>query len=221
MAVEIRRIGAGEWRELRDLRLRALQDAPDAFTATYEEESIHADAHWTEWATELAEGGSSFGLVAESEGRWIGMAVGGPHRDFPGEAGLFAMWVDPSARGAGVARALVEGVAAWARSAGFPVIRLRVTISNEAAVRTLRAVRVLRCRSSPAAARGLRRDDDVDDDGSLERQHDLEVAGAVDELLERALTVGDRHRRDPTGRRRSPRSRIRSTALSKSTSPHA
>ncbi|MGZ6545915.1 MAG: hypothetical protein ACXVEI_11425 [Actinomycetota bacterium] len=35
MADEIRRIGAGEWRELRDLRLRALTDAPDAFTATF------------------------------------------------------------------------------------------------------------------------------------------------------------------------------------------
>jgi len=135
MAEAIRRIGAGEWRELRDLRLRALQDAPDAFTATYEEESILPDAHWADLATELAEGGSSFGLVAATEGRWIGMAVGGPHRDFPGEAGLYAMWVDPSARGARVARALVEGVVAWARSAGFPVIRLRVTVSNEAAVR--------------------------------------------------------------------------------------
>jgi GNAT superfamily N-acetyltransferase len=134
MAVEIRRIGAGEWRELRDLRLGSLQDAPDAFTATYEEESIHADAHWTGWTTELAEGGASFGVIAENEERWIGMAVGAPHRDHPGEAGLFAMWVDPSARGAGVARALVERVVAWSRSAGFPVLRLRVTISNEAAV---------------------------------------------------------------------------------------
>lgn len=134
-AVEIRRIGAGEWRELRDLRLRALNDAPEAFTATYQEESNDTDAHWSEWATGLAEGGSSFGLVAESEGRWIGMAVGGPHRDFAGEAGLFAMWVDPSARGAGVARALVEGVAAWASAAGFPVLRLRFTVSNDAAVR--------------------------------------------------------------------------------------
>jgi GNAT superfamily N-acetyltransferase len=148
MADAIRRIGAGEWRELRDLRLRALKDAPDAFTATYEEESIHADAHWSEWATGLAEGGSSFGLVAESEGRWIGMAVGGPHRDFPGGAGLFAMWVDPSARGAGVARPLVEGVVAWAGSAGFPVIRLRVTLSKDAAVRLY-----VRCGFSDAGLR--------------------------------------------------------------------
>ncbi len=135
MAGAIRRIEAGGWRELRDLRLRALQDAPDSFTVTYEEESAIPDARWMDWATDLAEGGSSFGLVAEGDGRWIGMAVGGPHRDHPGQAGLFAMWVDPSARGAGVARALVEGVVTWARSAGFPVIRLRVTLSQDAAVR--------------------------------------------------------------------------------------
>jgi ribosomal protein S18 acetylase RimI-like enzyme len=134
VAVDIRRIRAGEWRELRDLRLRSLQDAPDAFTSTHDEESIRSDAQWTEWATSLAEGGSSFGVVAESERRWIGIAVGAPHRDYPGEAGLFAMWVDPSARGAGVARALVERVVAWAGSARFPVIRLRVTLSNNPAV---------------------------------------------------------------------------------------
>ena len=134
MAVEIRRIGAGEWRELRDLRLRALTDAPDAFTVTYEEESPRRGC-----ALDGLGGGAGRGRLVvragrRAEGRWIGMAVGGPHRDFPGEAGLYAMWVDPSARGAGVARALVEGVVAWARSAGFPVIRLRVTVSNEAAV---------------------------------------------------------------------------------------
>jgi ribosomal protein S18 acetylase RimI-like enzyme len=133
--VKIRRIAADEWGELRGLRLRALEDAPDAFTVTYEEDSILPDERWKDWALDLAEGGSSYGLVARGEGRWIGMAVGAPHRDHPGEAGLFAMWVDPDARGAGVARALVEGVAAWARSQGFPVLWLRVTMSNHAAVR--------------------------------------------------------------------------------------
>ena len=103
--MEIRRIRADEWRELRDLRLRALQDAPDAFGSTYEEESGDTESQWMEWASGAADGGSSFGVIAvDEEACWIGMAIGAPHSDHPGEAGLFAMWVDPAARGSGVAR---------------------------------------------------------------------------------------------------------------------
>ena len=105
--MEIRRVGRDEWGELRALRLRALQDAPDAFGSTYEEESSRTDAEWMGWAADLADGGSSFGVVAD-DGGWIAMAVGAPHRDHPGEAGLFAMWVAPDARHAGIGRALVE-----------------------------------------------------------------------------------------------------------------
>lgn len=137
--MEIRRIRRDEWPELRDLRLRALRDAPDVFGSTYEAESSSADAQWMEWATSAAEGGSSFGAIAvDEESRWIGMAVGAPHRDHPGEAGLFAMWVAPSARGAGIGRALVGEIVRWARSDAFSVLRLLVTGSNDPAVRLYR-----------------------------------------------------------------------------------
>jgi GNAT superfamily N-acetyltransferase len=135
MAVELRRIRDDEWSELRDLRLRALSDAPDAFTATYEREVEEPEQLWRGWAADGAEGGSSITVVAVDDGRWIGMAMGAPHRDHPGEAGLFAMWVDPVARGSGLAGRLVEEVVRWARSGGFPVLRLRVTGNNDAAVR--------------------------------------------------------------------------------------
>jgi GNAT superfamily N-acetyltransferase len=136
MAVEIRRIGAGEWRELRDLRLRSLQDAPDAFGSTYEEESTRSDAEWLDWVNGLVEGGPSFGAIAvDYDDRWVGLAVGAPHRDHPGEAGLFAMWVDPLVRGAGIGRMLVQEIIGWARSDGTPMLRLLVTESNDAAVR--------------------------------------------------------------------------------------
>jgi GNAT superfamily N-acetyltransferase len=134
--VEIRRIRPDEWRELRDLRLRALQDAPDAFGSTYEEESTRSDAEWVDWVDGLVEGSSSFGAIAvDDDDRWVGLAVGAPHRDHLGAAGLFAMWVDPAARGAGIGRALVEEIVGWARSVGFPVLRLLVTSSNDVAVR--------------------------------------------------------------------------------------
>jgi GNAT superfamily N-acetyltransferase len=135
MAVEIRRIAAGEWRELRELRLRALMDAPDAFGSTHDREASDPEQQWVDWAIDGAEGGSSFTVVGVADGRWIGMAIGAPHRDHPGEAGLFAMWVDPSERGAGIGGALVERVVDWAASVGFSILRLRVSMSNDPAVR--------------------------------------------------------------------------------------
>jgi GNAT superfamily N-acetyltransferase len=135
MALELRRIRADEWPGLRDIRLRALLDAPDAFGSTYEEEANDPEHAWIDWARDGAEGGTSFCVTASDDGRWVGLAIGAPHRDHPGEAGLFAMWVDPAFRGAGIGRGLVERVVAWAGSEGFPVLRLRVTVSNDAAVR--------------------------------------------------------------------------------------
>jgi len=114
--MQIRRVEADEWGELRALRLRALQDAPDAFGSTYAEESIRSDDRWMEWVAALAQGGSSFGAVAIVDGRWVAMAVGAPHRDHEGEAGLFARWVASDARRAGIGHDLVERVVGWARS---------------------------------------------------------------------------------------------------------
>ena len=131
--MDVRRIGAHEWGELRDLRLRALQDAPDAFGSTHAEESARTDARWMEWATALADG-PSFGAVAVVDDRWVGMAVGAPHRDHPGEAGLFGMWVAPDERRTGIGHDLVEQVVRWARSEGFPVLRLLVTLTNDGAM---------------------------------------------------------------------------------------
>jgi GNAT superfamily N-acetyltransferase len=135
MTVEIRRIHVDEWRDLRDLRLRALSDAPDAFGSTYEQEAEEPERGWIDRAVNGAEGGSSFTVVALDDDRWIAMAMGAPHRDHPGEAGLFAMWVAPDARRAGIGGALVEHVVSWARSRAFPVLRLRVTRSNDGAMR--------------------------------------------------------------------------------------
>ena len=132
--MEVRRIRAGEWRELRELRLRALADAPDAFGSTLEEESNLSEEAWRDWAAGGADGGTSFVAIAMDGGRWIGMAIGAPHLDHPGDAGLFAMWVDPADRGQGIGRRLVTDVISWADAASFPAIRLRVTTTNDAAM---------------------------------------------------------------------------------------
>ena len=41
--INIRELAASEWREYRDLRLRALKDSPDAFSATYADAQARSD----------------------------------------------------------------------------------------------------------------------------------------------------------------------------------
>ena len=46
------------------------------------------------------------------------------------------MWVAPAARGTGVAYALIDAVAVWARRAGASALRLSVRRSNDRAIRS-------------------------------------------------------------------------------------
>lgn len=126
----VRRLGPDDWRELRALRLRALADAPDAFGATLAEEEAQPEASWLRWFGP----GDRVVIVAEVRGRLVGMAAGGPAPSDEPSAGLYSMWVEPAARGTGVAGAIVNAVVEWAREAGFPVLGLGVTISNDRAI---------------------------------------------------------------------------------------
>ena len=132
--MEIRRIGAGEWRELRELRLRALLDAPDAFGATYEAESADPEQEWRDWAASASEGPTHFVAVAADDA-WHGLAMGSRWPDDPEPAHVYAMWVARDRRRVGVGSELLSAVLRWAREAGARTIELRVTESNAAAVR--------------------------------------------------------------------------------------
>ena len=76
LQVEIQEIGAGNWRALRDIRLAALRDAPQAFASTYEREAAFTEADWLRWisrgdtflayAPEL--GAAPVGIVSGYEG---------------------------------------------------------------------------------------------------------------------------------------------------------
>ena len=131
----VRRIRTDEWPALRDIRLRALRDAPYAFGSTFEEESARTDDRWIDWAADGSVGGRGLTVVADDAGTWIGLARGAPHEAFPGEAGLFSMWVDPTRRSRGVGRELVDAVVTWSIGERFPAVRLLVAAANPAAIR--------------------------------------------------------------------------------------
>jgi ribosomal protein S18 acetylase RimI-like enzyme len=136
----IRRVRADDWRSLRDLRLRALADAPQAFSATLAEARARDEAWWRESARRSAEDRGWVTFVGERDGQLIAMATGTfpverlHALDDPAIASLIQMWVDPSARRSGLGRELIEAVAAWAAEHDSAVLRTGVTASERRAV---------------------------------------------------------------------------------------
>jgi RimJ/RimL family protein N-acetyltransferase len=109
--MEVRQTRAADWEVLRELRLRALADAPDAFASTLEKEAAFPEEVWRQ----RAEGGAGSGsFIACEDGAAIGMARIFAEADTPGRMHLVGMWVDPRHRRRGVAKALVEQAVRWA-----------------------------------------------------------------------------------------------------------
>jgi GNAT superfamily N-acetyltransferase len=127
--VGIRLATRGEWERVRELRLRSLGDAPDAFGSTLDRERRLGEAGWIDWI-EGWEGATNVMFVAERDDRWIGMALGSRTGEEP-EAHLYGMWVDPAWRGRGIGARLVDRVLGWARSWGAGSVILAVTETNE------------------------------------------------------------------------------------------
>lgn len=129
----VRPLRPDETKLLKDLRLRALLDAPDAFAHTHAEIGAKPEAYWEELTRSLTEPGPHVMFVAEDGGAAIGMAFGIVRRDTPDVPHVGGMWVDPAARMRGAGRALTAAVLLWARRRGHRRIALWVTEGNVAA----------------------------------------------------------------------------------------
>ena len=129
-----RRLRASEWRELRDLRLRALQDAPLAFGSTYEREAAYTDEGWQDQAARAESGVEEVAFVAVADGAHVAMARGyvgtSDEPDRRPVAWLIGVYVDPRWRGRGLARTLSAEVIGWARERGVSKVLLHVADWN-------------------------------------------------------------------------------------------
>ena len=125
----VRRAVPGDEPILRELRLQALTDAPDAFSSSYERELARTPEDWRRW---LSPGVT---LFLEKSGTPRGLVAGLHDRENAGIVQLMSMWVHPDLRGSGAADALVSEHFAWARGAGATLVRLEVMATNERARR--------------------------------------------------------------------------------------
>jgi GNAT superfamily N-acetyltransferase len=122
---EIREAGADDWQAMRDVRLAALRDAPQAFASTYEREVVFAEA---DWQRRIAGGGSFLAYAPDLGTTPVGIAGG--FEIAPGTIELVSMWVSPRARGHGIGQALVQAVVGWAQARDATHVHLWVTENN-------------------------------------------------------------------------------------------
>ena len=126
--MEIQRLDINDWQRLKQLKLAALKDAPQAFASTHKDAKKYVETDWRRQIDEFAT------FVAIDDGNDLGMVRGVPSNADPRTAFLISMWVAPNGRGKGVGEMLIGAVLNWARQSGFARMELDVVDDNAPAI---------------------------------------------------------------------------------------
>ena len=117
-----------DWQAYRDIRLRMLQETPDAYGSSYAREAGFSESEWRTRTTH-----PMLFLAVNENDEVVGTATGLPAGE--GAVEIVAMYVAPEARGQGCAGRLLDAVAAASRQRGANRLVLRVTRGNRVASR--------------------------------------------------------------------------------------
>jgi ribosomal protein S18 acetylase RimI-like enzyme len=127
----IRVVRDEEWERARDLRMRAIADAPEAFARSLEEEQRLSESEWREFVS--PSDSRVWFVETTDDDEFVGMAFG--FLDDPLKAAyLGGMWVEPGRRHSGIGKRLVETVIEWGRARGAARIELEVNELTKPAV---------------------------------------------------------------------------------------
>ena len=132
--MHLRRLEPSEVGLHRELRLRALQSAPDSFGETFAAVAVRSSAYWEDLTRSVTEPERHVMFLAHAGEDVLGSTYGLRDRDH-GEVGrVGGMWVDPAWRSRGVGRALLHQVFDWAREHGLSRLRLWAPAHSPAAL---------------------------------------------------------------------------------------
>jgi ribosomal protein S18 acetylase RimI-like enzyme len=125
VTVRIARLTESDWRVFAGVRLRALTDFLGENDPQYQKEVAFTAAQWRRRLRDHAQfaalvGGRPVGLIAAQQ-------------ENPESVYLYSLWLDPAARGQGVARRLVAAAVEWARDRRSRTVTLRVASDNDPA----------------------------------------------------------------------------------------
>jgi GNAT superfamily N-acetyltransferase len=127
--ITVRTLGLDEWDHYRSMRLKALEESPEAFVATHAEEEAESEEFWRARMERSAR------LLAERDGEPLGIASVGPGGAAEATAAQpVGLRVRPEARGSGDAAALARAGAHAAAEQGKSQLLYWVGTENGRAV---------------------------------------------------------------------------------------
>jgi RimJ/RimL family protein N-acetyltransferase len=132
--ITTRRIQSGEVELFKKMRLMALQDAPYAFSSTYESALRRTDESWREQAERTAQGMDRATFISFSDEEPVGMAALYRLENQADVGELLQVWVAPGQRGGQAARSLMDAVFTWAGENHFCKIIASVRRENPGAI---------------------------------------------------------------------------------------
>jgi predicted GNAT family acetyltransferase len=106
--MDIVRLPTWKWREYRELRLRALQEDPEAFSSAYARELEQPEQFWQTRLADAERGERSWLLFARQDNKLIGMIGAFIEGDSTETATVVSVYVPREERGHGVSTRLME-----------------------------------------------------------------------------------------------------------------
>jgi ribosomal protein S18 acetylase RimI-like enzyme len=121
----IARLTESDWQVFARVRLQALTDSLGADDPQYRQESTFTAAQWRRRLRDHAQFAALIG------NRLVGLIGAQPEN--ADTVYLYSLWLDPAARGQGLARRLVSAAVDWARDRKARMVTLRVAADNDLA----------------------------------------------------------------------------------------
>lgn len=125
VTARVARLTESDWRVFAGVRLRALTDSLGEADPQYQQEATFTAA---QWRRRLRDHAQFAALIGDQPVGLIGAQLENAETVY-----LYSLWLDPSARGHGLARLLVAAAVDWARDRRVRTVTLRVAADNAVA----------------------------------------------------------------------------------------
>jgi len=132
--LKIRPAIPGDLQVFRPLRLRALHDHPEAFSADYQTHLDGGDEYWKRYLEYDENARLYLAFDGDTAVAMTSVCLGTSAKTRH-IAEILGVYVLPEWRGVGIADALINACCEWAKSSGAVIARLGVTTVDESAIR--------------------------------------------------------------------------------------